>query len=129
MGLSSAYLIVLLSSILASSEDRKFACLDLQPKANQKLNEGVCDLYRPTNNLDTLPRGNQTLGNFKFDIGDGLLQLGCIGSPEKPTRIEGIAVGRAFQKLHILHGAGLGNNGDDDTVIGLYVVHYQDDSK
>jgi hypothetical protein len=101
--------------------------LDLQPKANLKLTEPLQD-GRPANNLAALPRGDQKLGGVKFNIGDRLIQLEGPGKTF-PTKVEGIAVGRKFAKLFILHAAGRCLAVKDGAVIGKYVVHYRDKSQ
>src|SRR5262249_52552763 len=71
--------------------------------------------------------GEQTLAGVKFKIGDGLIQLGSQALPGKPTKVEGIAVGRPVAKLHILHATGYST--EDDTESGSYTIHYADGTK
>jgi hypothetical protein len=110
-----------------------FTSIDLQSKFNQKLDDTFHgDLEG--NNLAELPRGEQTLAKVKFKIGDGVIQLGSTLLKDKPAKVEGIAVDRKLTRLHFLHACGFGGTNDpdnsiyvkDDTVIGAYVVHYDD---
>jgi hypothetical protein len=80
------------------------------------------------NNLADLPTGKQTFAGVKFTVGDGVVQLGSARVTGKPEKIEGIKVARFLTKLHILHSCGCGYNTADDTLIGNYVVHYDDKS-
>jgi hypothetical protein len=106
---------------------KKFSYVDLQPKANQKLTDNL-GTGREGNNLVNLPKGEQTLEKVKFKIADGFVQLGSpVFKEPKPNRVDGIQVGKAFAKLHILHatqyGAGIGIV-EDETEIAKYEVHY-----
>jgi hypothetical protein len=99
--------------------------LDLQPKANQKLKE---PLHGATagNDLSELPQGEQRFAGVKFKVGKSLIQLAGQNYQAKPDKVEGIKVGQGFVKLHILHAAGFGYKTADNTVIGKYLVHYND---
>ena len=74
------------------------------------------------------------MAGVKFKIGEGMLQLGGpVLKEPKPDRVDGIQVGKAFAKLHILHATayGPGQEGDptfvrDDTKIAEYKVYYED---
>jgi hypothetical protein len=101
--------------------------LDLQPKANQKLTENLHSDTYPNNNLAGLKTGKQNLEGIPFEIGEKLIQLGCKSLPEKPEKVEGIKVERTVAKLHFLHATGYRT--EDDTVIGKYVAHYDDNTK
>jgi hypothetical protein len=113
-----------------------FTYVDLQPKANQKLTDGFHSGVEG-NGLAALPKGEQTFAGIKFKIADGLLQLGSKRVQDKPERLEGIPVGKTFAKLHILHGTGYGGGPSrgggplfvaDETLIGRYRIHYEDES-
>jgi hypothetical protein len=83
------------------------------------------------NNLAELPRGEQTFEGVRFQIGDGLIQLAGRFLPRTPSKVEGIAVGRVFAKLHILHATGWGDcqpNVWDGTLVGRYLLHGEDGS-
>jgi hypothetical protein len=99
--------------------------LDLQPVANQKLDDTFNESI-PGNDLAELPRGKQKFAGVPFHIGEKLILLGSRSMPEKPEKMEGVKVKRTFDKLHILHGTGYSD--PDDTVIARYVVHYADDT-
>ena len=101
--------------------------ISLKGLTNVKMDENLHSNTYPNNNLNSLPRGKQKLGDVQFEIGDGVLQLGSTGVTTKPNKIEGIKVGRTLKKLHFLHACGYST--DDGTVIGKYVVHYDDKSK
>jgi hypothetical protein len=108
------------------SQVKKFTLLDLQPYANQKLNESMGSGSRPGNTLASLPAGRQQFLGIPFQIGEGLLQLGSTGLPDKPERIKGIRVGHKLAKLHFLHAAAFYL--EEETPIGSYTVHYADGS-
>lgn len=121
--------------------EEKTAYVNLQPKANQKLTDNLGS-GREGNNLPLL-KGEQTLGEVKFKIEEGFLQLGSkLQAAPKPAKVEGIEVNAKFSKLHILHATGYGNGskiheegmlGDplfvpDMTTIAQYKVNYEDGS-
>jgi hypothetical protein len=120
-------LVGLVHGVPVKRDNKGTIFLDLQPKANGKLKENFHG-GTPGNNLAELPQGEQKLGGVKFNIGAGLIQLGGKGQTP-PDKVEGIQVGRAFARLHILHAAGTGWDSKDGTVIGHYVVHYADKTK
>ena len=108
------------------------ACLDLQPYGTHKLAEDSASGLAG-NNLAALPTGDREFAGVKFQVGEKYLQL---GSPhfrsERPEKIEGIKVGRAFKKLHILHSTGYGSSPEgsvrhitDGTVVAEYRVKYE----
>jgi beta-galactosidase len=98
--------------------------LDLQPKANQKLTDNFHTPANAGNNLAELPKGDQEFAGVKFHIGDGLIQLASPKVRDKPAKVEGIAVGQAFGRLHVLHATGY--TVTDGTLIGKYVIRYED---
>jgi len=117
-----------LGTRLASQDTKKFSYVDLQPKANQKLTDNLGSGIEG-NNLISLPRGELTLGEVKFKIESGFLQLGSLRLKEpRANRLDGIKVGKAFAKLHILHATNGGKKGSgdvaDDTDVAKYVIHY-----
>lgn len=78
-----------------------------------------------------MPVGRQVLGQVPFEI-RGVVQLDGKKirewkRTEFPVAVNGIIVGRKFQTLHLLHGAG-GVFDEDGTTIGALVLHYADDS-
>ncbi|MBN1851792.1 MAG: protein kinase [Pirellulales bacterium] len=97
--------------------------IDLQPKANQKLTDGL-GLSGRTNNLAELPTGAQTFAGVKFQIDESLVLLGSRRLPRKPKKVEGIPINMAFTKLYILHGAQW-VWANDGTQIGQYRVHFE----
>jgi hypothetical protein len=81
-------------------------------------------LRATTRGEGTLSAGEQTLQGVKFKIGAKYIHLGSTMMPEMPAKAEGIKVGRAVTKLHLLHGTGWST--EDDAVVGEYVVTYED---
>src|SRR5262249_28918187 len=112
--------------------------LKLQPKANHKLKDDF-PKNRVGNNLGSVPLGVQTLEGVKFKIEEKLIELGSTVHTDLPDKVEGIAVARAFHHLHILHATEYGGGPNnkmgnpwfvaDGTVLGKYVVHYEDKKK
>jgi hypothetical protein len=110
----------------------KVTYIDLQSKANQKLDEPFhSDLEG--NDLAELPRGEQTFSKVKFKIGASLIQLGSTVVKDKPAKVEGIAVDCKLTRLYFLHATGYGNapaaqpnHVKDDTEIGHYIVNFDD---
>lgn len=98
--------------------------ISLKGHTNVKLEENLHSDRFPNNNLKSLPTGKQKLGDFTYEIGDGLLQLGSAQVEGKPTEFKGIKVGVAAKKFHFLQACG--HNSEADTVIGKYVFHYED---
>ena len=123
-------------SLPCESEGEVFQ-IDLQPRANQRLTEA---LHFPDgggrNNLKQFPQGEQTFEGVKFRVGEALIHLaGKPYAPDKPEKVEGIPVNKAFAKLYIVHGTGYGGGPpsaryyvEDGTLIGKYQVHYEDKS-
>jgi hypothetical protein len=99
--------------------------IDLSSHTNVKLKDTFHNDPREGNNLGELPTGKQTFGGVKFTVGDGLIQLGS-ARVKGPEKVKDIKVGRFLTKLHILHSCGCGGADPDGTVIGKYVVHYDD---
>jgi hypothetical protein len=110
-----------------SQSMEKYTPLDLWPKANQDLKTDFHTRAYKGNNLGILPQGAQKLGGVKFFIGKGLIQLGSKQITDKPARVVGIEVDRAFTRLHILHATAY--QAADDTVIASYTIHYADKTK
>jgi hypothetical protein len=121
--------LILASLVIPPANDARFTFVDLQSKANQKLTDEFHNDEPQGNTLKNLPRGRQTFGDVVFDIGEGVMQLGCPRIPKKPDEIKGIPVGAKFHKLHYLHAAGYGTLADDDVVIACYIIRYEDQSK
>jgi hypothetical protein len=110
------------------AKTKKFSYVDLQSKANQKLTD-TFGSSPEGNNLASLAKGEQVLEDVKFKVADGFIQLGSkLLKEAKPDQVDGIKVGKACAKLHILHatqyGSGLGVIADN-TEIAKYVVHYE----
>jgi hypothetical protein len=115
---------------------QRFTTVDLKDKFTHKLKDKFGNDPREGNFL-TIEKGEQMLGGIKFQIGEGVVQLGSKVWQEMPEKVEGIKVGRKFAKLHILHATGYGGGPnmpgndwyiEDDTEIGEYKIHYEDKS-
>ena len=117
--------------------DKESIPIDLQPKANQKLDENFHNEKFEGNKLAGIPKGESLFGDVKFKIEEKLIQLGCKYVQDKPDKVEGIKVGKKFAKLYLLHATGFGafgSQGDplyisDGTAIGKYMVKYEDKSE
>jgi hypothetical protein len=98
--------------------------LDLSEKVTAKLSggENVVD----GNTLDDLALGEQQLSGVKFNIIDGTLQLVSQEFKNLPKSIDGIPVKDTFHKLYVLHATHHSRSLADGTLIGKYVVHYED---
>src|SRR4051794_26983956 len=83
--------------------------LDLQPLGTHKLADDSPS-GMAGNNPAGVPTGERDFGGVKFHVGEKYLQLGSpMFKDERPDRVEGVKVGRAFGKLHILHATGYGS--------------------
>jgi hypothetical protein len=100
--------------------------VDLQSKANQRLDEALGDLEG--NDLAALESGRHAIGGTIFQVGERLIRLRGRESPEPPGAVRNVAIGERFDTLHILHSTMFGNafGADDGAEIGTYVVHYTD---
>jgi hypothetical protein len=133
----AVWTIVLSASFVAAATDPGSTCIDLQPKANQKLADNFHNQDFQGNNLTQLPQGESVFGDVRFKIEDKLIQLNCKYIEDKPDKVEGILVGKKFATLYLLHATGFGafgNPGDplyiqDGTAIGHYTVKYEDNSE
>jgi hypothetical protein len=101
--------------------------LDIQDKANAELNADQGNYEG--NNLKEVPRGEQTLAEARFKVGEKFIHIRGDKEPDLPEKVEGIKVDSAFEKLHILHSTGHGEGmgmEEDGKEVGAYVVHYAD---
>jgi beta-lactamase regulating signal transducer with metallopeptidase domain len=107
-------------------------CVDLSKYYTAQLNDSLNSPSQVTeNNLASLPKGRQVFSGVPFEVG-GLLQLSGKkiqewGRNEYPESITGIMVGKACQRLHLLHGAG-GVFDPENVTIAKLVLHYADQS-
>lgn len=76
---------------------------------------------------EVVPHGPATLGGVLFNV-DGLLRLAGTGDSTRSYRekVEGIAVGRKFGRLHLLHLTGAA--GQADTPYARVILRYADES-
>ena len=105
-------------------DEKEFIFIDIQPQANQKLKDNL-HTENPGNSLASLKTGEQTMEGVKFKIGEKCIQLGSM-TLDKPEKVEGIKVEKAFTKLHILHATGYKT--DEDKIIGEYTINWDDGS-
>jgi hypothetical protein len=123
--------IIPVSVAAPAAREAGHAYLDLQPHGTHKLADDSPS-GTPGNNLAGVPTGEKEFVGVKFRVGEKYLQLGSpLFRDERPEKVEGVKVGRAFAKLHILHATGYGSSGPgspkhvpDDAVIAEYVVRY-----
>jgi hypothetical protein len=113
-----------LAAPVGKSDPVKF--VSLKGHTNVKWDENLHSNRFENNNLKTLPTGKQKFGEVEFEIGDGVMQLGSSSVDTKPKEIKDIKIGRTLKKLHFLQACGYST--DDDTVIGKYVLRYDDKS-
>jgi hypothetical protein len=134
--LATAGMWVTFFATVAAAEDKRVTYVDLKDKFTHKLSEKFGNDSREGNFL-TIEKGEQKLGDVKFKIGDGVIQLGSKVLTEMPEKVEGIKVDKKFAKLHILHATGYGGGPnqpgaawyvEDDMAIGEYHIHYEDKS-
>ena len=108
-------------ALLQVIKDSLIRPIDLGPHVNQKLNERFHN-HLEGNDLAALPTGKQTFADIGFTVNGGVVQLGA-GMPEK---VEGIKIGAKAVKLHFLHSCGRSGGTPANTLVGKYVVHYDD---
>ena len=138
----AAAALCVLACLAPAAPPGKFTFVELKPYANQKLTDNFGS-GREGNNLKALRSGGRTFAGVNFKIGEGIIQLGSkLLQAEKPNKMEGIKVGQACAKIHILHATGYGNGqtageegkeGDplfvaDGTKIAEYQIRYADGS-
>jgi hypothetical protein len=138
--LLSAFALIAIATVCCSTSkalaQQKFVCIDLSALMNRKLTDNLGSGIAG-NSLASLPTGEQTFDGVKFTVGPGVLVLGGKVQEDDPDKIEGIPVNRAFAKLHILHATCFGGGPNmpgsewhvkDGTLIGQYILHYDDGS-
>src|SRR5262249_53243434 len=99
----------LLVSLAPAAPPGKFEFVDLQPYANQKLKDPLGG-GQPRSVLAALVKDGRTLAGVNFKIGQSAIQLGSkLLAVRRPDKVEGIKVGKACAKIHILHATEYGN--------------------
>lgn len=126
LGLGAALVVSGLTVAAPAPKTEPVVHISLKGHTNVKMDQNLHSETYPNNNLNALPRGKRKMGEITFEIGDGILQLGSASVGGKPEKIEGIAIGRTAKKLHFLQACGYST--DDGTVIGKYVIHFDDKS-
>jgi hypothetical protein len=111
----------------APEPPEKVTHLDLQPKGTRRLKEQFHGAHFANNNLAALPPGKRPFAGVPFRVGRKFVQLRGGELKDAPVKVEGIKVGRAFGRLHILHACGW--RSPDNTLIGEYVVRYADGTR
>ena len=121
----------------SSANEPLFHPVDLQPHANQPLDEDFHPGDFPGDNLSELPAGQTELNGVTFSIGKGVVQVAGEFLRNHPHSIEDIEVQKRGVKLHFLHAARWGAWGKqgvvrnhwvpDGTPVGFYEVVYEDD--
>jgi hypothetical protein len=114
-----------------------FRPVDLQPQANVRLKS---DFHIDDDQgLRSLPQGLREFGGVQYAIGRNCLHLGSSRRQlrgvrpnsrvdEYPLTVTGLVAGGQFQRLHLLHGVGYGNSGEDGVPIAELGLHYADGS-
>jgi len=134
--LLSLAIIAIVSGIASAADDAKFQPVDLQPYATQKRTDGLGSGIEG-NNLASVPGGEQSFGEVKFKVEDGIVHLGSNIVERHPEKVTGIKVSAKCTRLHMLHatcfGGGPNKPGDpyyvkDGTAIGQYMLRYADGS-
>lgn len=98
--------------------------VDLSKMVNKKLSDGTIDING--NTLDEVNTGEQQLAGVKFNVIDGVMQLTSEGREHFPKSINGISVDATFARLYSFHATQGSGDVPDGTLIGKYVVHYED---
>jgi hypothetical protein len=98
--------------------------VDLSKKVNKKLADGTIDIRG--NTLRALKVEEATLAGVKFNVIDGVMQLTSENREHFPKSIEGIPVDKPFSKIYFFHSTQGSGDLADGTLIGKYVVHFDD---
>ncbi|HEV3237450.1 MAG TPA: hypothetical protein VGZ25_10705 [Gemmataceae bacterium] len=123
-------------ALAAPAAKEKFTCVDLKAKFNHKLGQKAGIDAKDGNELP-LKAGEQTFEGITFQISGDIIQLGSKIRTDDPEKVEGIKIGKTFDKLHIVQAtcygggpnvAGTSSYLEDGTEIGEYKVHYDDKS-
>lgn len=103
----------------------KLVYIDLSESVNKKLADGTIQV--DGNTLEEVKPGEQELAGIKFNVIDGVMQLTSEGRERFPKSIDGISVDDSFERLYVFHSTQGSGNLADGTLIGKYVVHYEDE--
>jgi hypothetical protein len=139
----AGFLLVVFCNQAARSDEPKdqvdaarFVHVDIQPHANQRIDEDFYPGDYPGDSLVKLERGTHKLGGVDFAVSAGLIQVSGKFLPDHPARVGGIKVGQRVEKMYFLHAArwgAYGNENDelghwvaDGTPIGFYKIVYED---
>ena len=116
---------VLFTGEMIFAAEIEYQPIDLQEHAKQALDE---DFHQfEGNNLQPLPKGKVKFKDVEFTIGKKFIQLASKRATECPESAKEIPVNRSATRLHFLHACGWGSPTQaDGTLIGRYVVHYED---
>jgi hypothetical protein len=110
------------------AEAAKLTYLDIQPVGNHRLTEELHDT--PGNHWGEMAQGELKFEESAWKIGEQMIHLHGKSAPKAPERVQGIKVGAKFNRLHILHSTGYGENPQlaDGTEVGAYTINYADDT-
>jgi hypothetical protein len=120
-------LVVLLAILQAGAAE--IHPIDLKPYYNYSLTNSLIATggLNGHNNLSAFPIGKGTYGGIPFDV-SGVIQLtgnqAAIAKRTFPDKVEGIKIGAACARIHLLHGAGW--NDLENAAIANLTLHYAD---
>jgi hypothetical protein len=128
-----AVVLMTLAVFAPAAPDGKYIFVDLGPKANMKRADNFGS-GRDGNDLKSLGKDSRTCAGVNFKLGEGVLQLNSRFLARQTTaKIEGIKIGHACNKIHILHATGYGNVPPDSPLyvadgakIAEYTIRYDD---
>jgi hypothetical protein len=98
--------------------------VDLAEKVNKKLSDGT--IGARLNTLADLKPGEHQLAGVKFNVVDGVMQLGSERRMHRPRSIDDIPVDGSFVRMYFLHAMQGPHHPSKGTTIGQYVVRYED---
>jgi serine/threonine protein kinase/WD40 repeat protein/tetratricopeptide (TPR) repeat protein len=114
------------------SSSNAFRTIDLRGQANLLLKSSF---HRKSDQgLRNLPQGLRKFGGVHYEIGSKCIHLHTPLAPPNsklvdfPSRVTNIKAEGQFQKLHLLHTVGFGNNTRLGTTIAQLILHYSDGS-
>lgn len=116
-----------------AAPDGKYFYVNLAPYANMKRADNFGS-GRDGNDLKSVGKDSRTLQGINFKLGESVIELYSKNlANRRPMKVDGIKVGHAAVKLHILHATGYGNVPPDSplyiadgTKIAEYKIRYDD---
>jgi hypothetical protein len=112
-----------------AAAEGKLTFIDVSSKGNHRLNETL-HKTSPDNHFGELPQGELKFEAIRFKIGEQMVRVKGKNTDALPSEVKGIPVNAAFERLHILHSTGYGENPQmtEGTEIGAYTIRYADDT-